>query len=33
MFESSVLCTAWARVSAGEETFVAVLNTGSNQLR
>jgi hypothetical protein len=30
MFESNVLCTAWARVRAGEEDFVAVLYTGSN---
>jgi len=30
MFESNVLCTAWARVRAGEEKFMAVLYTGSN---
>jgi len=32
-FETNVLCTAWARVRAGEEKFMAVLYTGSNQLR
>jgi len=31
--ESNVLCTAWARVRAGEEKFMAVLCAGSNQLR
>jgi hypothetical protein len=33
MFDSNVLCTAWARVRAGEEKFMAVLYIGSNQLR